>query len=199
MNGIEKITARLAAEAQEEIDIIESGAKQKCGEIKAEYEKKAKAEYDRRIASGKKAVEDRVQRLGSAAEMEAKKSTLAFKQEMVAKAFGRAVELINEMPRKEYVAFLASQAAKAAGSKGGVLVFNEKDRDKLSADVLKSAEALLKKDGIAAKLSVAEDTRDIPGGLIVRQGDIEFNCAIDTLVQLYRSELSPQVAEILFA
>ena len=195
MNGINKITAKLAAEAQAEIDQIEAEAAAKCGEIRAEYEKKAAVTYKKRIASGEKACEDRAQRLGSAAEMEAKKSILAFKQEMVSKAFERAVASIAEMPKEKYVAFLASQAAKAAGDGDGELIFNAKDRDALGQDVVKAAA----EKGAKGKLTVSKQTRDIPGGLVVRQGNIELNCAVDTLVSLYRNELAAQVAEILFA
>ena len=91
MNGIEKISDRLVAEAEAEIAALNAETKAKCDEITAEYQKKAQEEYQSRMAEGVKAAETRLQRLGSAAEMEAKKSILAFKQEMVAKAFADAM------------------------------------------------------------------------------------------------------------
>ena len=199
MNGINKITAKLNADAQKEIDAVLQEADRKCAVIRKEYSQKADEAYKRAYENGARAVEDRVQRLGSAAEMEAKKATLAFKQEMVSQAFDRAVTMIRDMPRKEYIAFLSNQAVKASGGKDSVLVFNPRDRDELGERVAKSAQTQLSKQGTPCTLTVAEDTRDIPGGLIVRQGDIEMNCAVDTLVHLARGELSAQVAEILFA
>lgn len=199
MNGIEKITAKLKAEAQAEIDALNAETAAKCDEIKKEYDKKAQDEYWKRIQAGTKNCEDRVQRLGSAADMEARKSILAFKQEMVSKAFDRAVETISQMPREEYVAFLAGQTARAASNGTEELIFNAKDKKEVGADTVKAANALLKEKGIAGCLTVSEETRDIPGGLIVKQGDIEVNCSVDILVQLYRNELASQVAEILFA
>ena len=65
--------------------------------------------------------------------------------------------------------------------------------------VAKAANAALERRGIRGGLSVSADTRAISGGVIVRQGNIEVNCAVETLVQLRRSELASQVAEILFA
>ena len=62
----------------------------------------------------------------------------------------------------------------------------------------KRANAMLKEKGREAHLSVSSETADIPGGLILRHGDIEVNCAADTLVGLYRNRLAGQVAGILF-
>lgn len=199
MNGIEKITAKLETEALAEAEAIKAEAAAKCGEIRKEYEKKAQEAYWNRIQAGTKNCESYIQRLSSATDMEARKSILAFKQEMVSRAFDHAVETLGNLPREKYVAFLAGQAARAASSGTEELVFNEKDSREVGADVAKSANALLKANGLPGGLTVSAETRDIPGGVIVRQGDIEANCSIDMLVQLYRSELASQVAEILFA
>ena len=199
MNGIEKITAKLEAEARAEIDSVNAETAARCEEIKKESEKTAQDAYWKRVQAGTKSCENRVERMASAADMEAKKSILAFKQEMVSKAFDRAVENIAQMPREEYIAFLAGQTAKAASTGHEQLIFNARDRKELGADTVKAANALLKKRGVDGGLTVSDETREIPGGLIVKQGDIEVNCSVDILVQLYRNELASQVAEILFA
>jgi len=199
MNGIEKISNRLVADAEAEIAALNEETKQRCDEIRAEYERRAQEEYQTRLAEGVRNAETRLQRLGSAAEMEAKKSILAFKQEMVAKAFADAAERLANLPQEQYVKFLASQAAAAAASGSEELVFNARDKAAVGAEVAKAANALLEQKGVKGALTVSGDTREISGGVIVRQGNIEVNCAVETLVQLRRSELASQVAEILFA
>ncbi len=199
MNGIEKISNRLVADAEAEIAALNAETKQKCDFIREEYEKKAKEEYQSRMAEGVKAAETRLQRLGSAAEMEAKKSILAFKQEMVAKAFSDAAEQLANLPQERYVSFLASQAAAAASAGTEELIFNARDKAAVAPAVAKAANALLEGRGIRGALTVSGETREISGGVIVRQGNIEVNCAVETLVQLRRSELASQVAEILFS
>ena len=151
------------------------------------------------MAEGVKAAETRLQRLGSAAEMEAKKSILAFKQEMVAKAFADEETALANLPEEQYVQFLASQAARAASSGTEELIFNARDQKAVGDKVAKAANALLVRRGVRGGLTVSADTRAVSGGVIVRQGNIEVNCAVETLVQLRRSELASQVAEILFA
>ncbi len=199
MNGIEKISNRLVADAEAEIAALNAETKETCDAIRAQYEQKAQEEYRSRMAEGAKAAEIRMQRLGSAAEMEAKKSILAFKQEMVAKAFADAAEKLANLPKEQYVKFLAAQAAAAAATGSEELIFNARDKAAVGAEVAKAANAALAEKGIKGALTVSGDTRDISGGVIVRQGNIEVNCAVETLVQLRRSELASQVAEILFA
>ncbi len=197
MNGIEKIAARLVADAEAEIAALNEDTRARCDELRAEYEKKAQEEYQSRMAEGVRTTETRMQRLHSAAEMEAKKAILAFKQEMVANAFDAAAERLANLPEEQYVRFLSAQAAAAAAASGsGELIFNARDKAAVGEKVAAAANALLKEKG---QLKVSDETREISGGVIVRQGNVEFNCAVETLVQLRRSELASQVAEILFA
>jgi len=165
----------------------------------AEYGAQAKAVHDSRVAAGKADAEANLQRLGSTAELEAKKSVLAFKQEIIGDVFDDAVKKLANLPKERYVAFLAAQAAQAAVYGTEELIFNQRDAAAVGKEAAKAANALLKEKGIPGGLTVAEETREIPGGVIVRQGDIEYNCAVDTLVQMRRSELASQVAELLFA
>ena len=197
MYGIEKIAARIEADAQAEIDALNAETEARCAEITAEAEAKAAEAYEKRIAKGKADCEVRLQRLGAAADMESRKSILAFKQEMVSEAFAKAVEIIINLPKEEYIEFLASQAAAASSNGYEELLFNHRDQAVADA-AAKRANAMLKENGKEAHLSVSAEVADIPGGLILRQGDIEVNCAVDTLVSLHRNRLAGQVAGILF-
>ena len=40
--------------------------------------------------------------------------------------------------------------------------------------------------------------RPIAGGVVLRQGDIEVNCTLDSLLELSRGSLDAEVARILF-
>ena len=47
-------------------------------------------------------------------------------------------------------------------------------------------------------LTLSEETRPIKGGFIMVDGDIEVNCAFETLVRLQREKLEKEVAGVLF-
>ncbi len=198
MNGIEKITARLMRDAQAEIDAVNAEADAQCAAIIGEYEAKAAEAYEKRMAKGKADCTSRSERMAATADMEQRKATLAFKQEMVGEVFAQAVEAIAALPKDEYVEFLAALAAEAAISGEEEMIFSERDKAAVGAEVVKRANAALKNKGARGTVCLSEETADIPGGFIMRSGNIEVNCSADTLVQLHRASLSSQVAEILF-
>ena len=190
MNGIEKITGRIEADAQEQAKAIAAEAEARCAEIRADYDKQAQDQYWARVRDGVKACEDRVQRMGRLAEMEARKSVLALKQEMVDAAFAAALDKICTMPQADYVAYLAKLAAQAATTGTETLVFNAKDQA--------ACNALLAQQGKPGRLTMSQATRDLRAGFVLQQGDIEVNCAVETIAELCRSDLAAQVAEVLF-
>lgn len=198
MNGIDRITASIEQETAAEIDRLRSETDAKCREIREKYELQAQEEYWTIVKQGMKDCESRVERLGSTAEMEAKKAVLAMKQTMVSQVFELAVKKVCSLPESEYVSFCAHQAAKAADSGFEELVFNERDKAGVGKKVAREANALLAERGLPGKLTVSEETRDIRGGLLVKQGDIEANCSVESLAAAYRSEMASQVAGTLF-
>lgn len=199
MNGIEKITGRIEADAQEQAKAIAAEAEAKCAEIRADYDKQAQDQYWARVRDGVKACEDRVQRMGRLAEMEARKSVLALKQEMVDAAFAAALDKICAMPQADYVAYLAKLAAQAATTGTETLVFNAKDQAACGQAVVDAANALLAQQGKPRPAHHEPGhARPAVPGFVLQQGDIEVNCAVETIAELCRSDLAAQVAEVLF-
>ena len=86
MNGIEKITARIDAQTQEEIDRLLADAKEQAAQITAQYRAQAETERASLTARSEKAAQEREERLVSVAQMEARKVTLSARQEMVERA-----------------------------------------------------------------------------------------------------------------
>ena len=198
MTGIEKITGRIEADARAEAAQITAEANARCAEIRAAYEKKAEDAYWETLRSGIKDAEDRADRLGRLAGMEARKSTLNLKQSMVSEAFEKALQSICDMPVGEYVTAMAKLACKAASTGSEAVVFNAADRERCGADVVAAANVLLQEQGREGNLTLSADTRPIRAGFLLQQGDVEVNCAVETLSELCRGELAGRVAAILF-
>jgi V/A-type H+-transporting ATPase subunit E len=199
MNGIEKITARILAEASAEAEAILAAARAQAEEIGADYEKKAQEEYQSCMRAGALNTQQRVQRMGNTARLEAKKEILALKQELIAEAYTKAREMILNLPQEEYVAFLAAQAGKAAISGDEEIVLNAADRAKVGEQVVAAANALVKERGLEPKLVLAEATAAVSGGLLLRKGAVEVNCGLDSLVEMSRNSLDAEIAAVLFA
>ena len=198
MNGIDRITDRIEADAREQAKAIIAEAEAKCAEIRKENEKKAQERYLQLIRNGTKDCESGLERRKSAAEMDAKKSVLALKQDCVAEAFDMAKRRLADMPEDSYVGFLASLAASAAADGSGEIVLSARDRERCGKAVLERANAALAAEGLTPALTLAADSREISGGLILRQGGVEVNCSIEALVEALKGPMTAEVARTLF-
>ncbi len=198
MNGIEKITARIEADAREEAAAIRREAERKSAALRAEFDAEAQNAYQKLIRDGVKATEQRVERLLRAAEMDSKKEILSVKQEMVSKAFVLALKKIADLPEDEYAGFFGKLAAEASRSGAEEIIFNEADASGRGKKVVKAANDHLKDKGMHGKLTMSAEKRGITGGFILKDGDIEVNCAAETLTESVRSEMAARVAEVMF-
>lgn len=198
MKGTEKIIAHIRADGDAEAKKILDAAAKQAEEIRAASFKEALSEYERLMEAGNAECEDILSGSRRIAEMEAKKSVLSVKQEMISAAFDAAREEIVNMPRDKYTQFLARMAAEAAASGMEEIVLNARDKAEVGKSVCKAANELLSAKGTPGKLTVSEDTADISGGVIVRFGGIETNCSIDALIRQRRSGLSTEVAAAMF-
>ena len=194
MDGIEKITGRIAADAGREIDEINAEARRQADEILARYEAQAKRESEEILSRGKRNADERVERLASVAQLDARKLELAAKQEMLSKAYDLALEKLVNLPDKDYVTLLADLAVKASSTGKEAVIFSQKDRTRYGKQVVTQANERLK-DG---HLTMSEQTRPIQVGLILSDGDVEVNCTFETLVRLQRGEMDREVAKVLF-
>lgn len=228
MNGIEKITARIETDMKAEVEEILKSAEAKAAEIRADYEAQAKAQAEAAAAAGREAAERQKERLESAAKMDAKKELLAAKQACLDEAFEAARKKLLSLSEDEYVELLAKLAVKAAKTGREELIFNARDKARVGAKVVSKANALLaaavapelpaevkdsKVGGIIAKvvnganalmqgtamLTLADETREMEGGVTLRDGNVEINCAFETQLRVLRNNMAAEIAAILFA
>lgn len=192
MKGTEKIIAHIEADADAQVRAILAGAEAKCADIRAKYEEEASRLYSDRIRDGVRACQDQEDGALRISRMEARKSVLAVKQEMVEKSFDLALEKITALPEDRYVAFLAGLAKNAAVTGEEEVILNARDRAAVGEKLIQAVNA----DG--AHMTLSDETRDIKGGLILRRGSIEANCSAELLVELCKGEMASKLADILF-
>ena len=227
MNGIEKITQMSQSEAQTEIDGVLEAARRDAAETAARYEAQARAESAELAAKQEKAAAEREERLVSVAQLEARKTALAAKQEMVERAYALALEKLCTLPEEKYITVLAELMAEAAATGREEVIFSDRDRERVGkAAVAKANELLARKtapelpreltetrvgaildkavasvSAIAqgtAMLTLSPETRPMSGGFILQDQRVEVNCTFDTLVRLQRAETAGAVAKKLF-
>ena len=193
MNGIEKITQRIEADAQTEIDRILSEAREEADQITGRYKAQAEAEAASLAARNKKTAAEREERLVSVAQMEARKVQLAAKQEMVEKAYDLALEKLCAMPDARYTEVLAGLLVQASSNGREEAIFSPEDRERVGKAAVDKANAASGK-----QLKLSKETRPLKGGFVLRDENIEVNCTFDTLVRLEKAETTGAVVKKLF-
>ena len=194
MNGIERITQRISADAQAEMDRVLGEARAEAEKITAKYQAQAAAEAADLDARNKKAAAEREERLAGTAQMEARKAALAAKQEMVEKAYDLALQKLCSLPEEKYTAVLAELLVRASSTGKEEVIFPGAARRKVGKAAVEKAN----QEG-GKNLTLSGETRSIPGGFILRSGSVEVNCAFDTLVRLQKAETAGDVVKKLFA
>ena len=227
MNGIEKITGQIDADIQKEIDDLTAQAQAQAAEIGAGYDRQAQEQTQAILERGKRDAALRRERLGSVAQLEARKLTLSATQEMVGRAFDLALQKRVDLPEADYIALLARLAVEASRTGREQVIFSQKDRARYGKQVVTQANEILARrvapklpedltasragavldrvvTGASAVLSgtgmltLAEEARPMAGGLILRDGRVETNCSFEVLIRLQRGALSAEVAQVLF-
>ena len=216
MNGIEKITGQIDADVQKEIDELPAQAPAQAAELSGAI-----------LPTGTQDAAQREERLASVAQLEARKLVLAAKQEMVGKAFDKALADLAALPDEQYVALLADLAVKASRTGREQVIFSQKDRSRFGKAVVTRANEILARrvapklpdeltetkagavldkvvTGASAvlagtgMLTMAEETRPMAGGLILRDDKVETNCSFEVLIHLQKEDLAAEVARALF-
>ena len=194
MNGIEKITQRIASDAQAEIDRILGDARDEAARITANYRAQADAEAQELADKNERAAAEQEERLISAAQMKASRLQLAAKQEMVEKAYIQALDKLCAMPKEQYVDVLAKLLVEASSNGKEEAVFSKEDREQVGKAAVEKANQISGK-----QLRLSEETQPIRGGFILKDKNVEVNCTFETLVRLQKAETAGAVAQKLFA
>lgn len=227
MNGIEKITGQIDADIQKEIDAISAQAQAQAAEIGAGYDRRAQEQVQATLERGRREAALRRERLGSVAQLEARKLVLSTKQDLVGRAFDLALQKLTELPEADYIALLARLAVDASRTGQEQVIFSQRDRARYGKQVVTQANEILARrvapklpDDLTASragaildrvvtgasavlsgtgmLTMAEETRPMAGGLILRDGRVETNCSFEALIRLQQGALSAEVAKVLF-
>ena len=204
MNGIEKITGQIDADVQKEIDAALDQARAQAKEIEARYESQAQTQGEALRRKGEQDAALRRERLVDVARLEARKTLLAAKQDLVGQAFDLALKKLLELPDQEYIALLAKLAVAASRTGREQVIFAQKDRSRYGKQAVTMANDMLAKQAgphadHTSMLTLAEESRPMAGGLILRDGRVETNCSFEVLIHLQRDALSAEVARALFA
>lgn len=199
MNGIENIIEKIRAEGDAEAEAILKKGKAESDAILAQYDKKAETECARILSAAEKRAAEITRRITSAAELEARKSLLKKKQELIEQAFQLSKEKLAALDERSYLALLTRLVSDGAASGREEVLFSPADRARYGKQVVVEANRLIALRGLPGEMTLSADSRRISGGAVLRDGRVEINCALDTILRLKKEELALEVAAALFS
>jgi len=198
MNGAEKIKERIISDARERAGKILEDARLEAQNIIKAAEKHA---FQRVAIITEKAKEEAAlykERFRAAGEMDARKSILKIRQEIIDEAFSTAVSRVADLPDDQYSQFMEDVLLNVIINGEGTLVLNNRDRQRLGQRFVGKINEKLKNTGKKAELKLSDDVLDSCGGFIVRYGEMEINCTLEVIINMIRPNLETEVASILF-
>lgn len=191
--SIEKITSAIIDEAQAECEQILNAADTKNRGVITQLKNRIKIETDIAVKNAQEERERIISRKKSVADIDSKKIILARKQKIINDCFEEAVEYITSMDEDRYIKFLVKAGIEAGFSEGS-LIFNEKEKETIGQKVADELNKVVQE----GKFLLAEETRKIKGGYMLRKGQIYINNSVEAMVEDKSRELTAGVAEILF-
>ena len=220
MTGLEKITERIASEAREKARLCLQEAEEDCRRIAQEYAARAEAARERikkeSLARGEaliarsrtEVVTQRRELLATARAEMLDRAFAAAGEELRSTDYGKYRELLTallvcallEQDRTERESLAMGDEVEAVDR--FEVLLNAEDRERFGKAVVEGARKITERRiGVqkAQKLCLGEGAAEIDGGLILRFGDVELNCALSVLLADLRGEMEGKVAAVLFA
>lgn len=205
--GIEKITDRIIAEARAEYDAAVKTAEQEAASVLAAAKIQAEQLLEDAEKNGEQEKEKLIRYRKSTADIDAAKTVLAKKQEILSACFQKAEDAIIGMKEEAYIELLVSLGT-AVDMYGGKLLFNAEEKARVGqrvCDGLNAAIAALRREKYGDELqyterfTLEEGVGTMKGGYIVSYRSTFADCTIESLVREYRMELAGEAAKLLFA
>ena len=163
------------ARGQKEVDAILKAAQDKVDKEMDVFDRNAQAEAEK--AASKEI---------SGAEMQAKKTILEAKQNILAEVIAEAEKRLLSLEDAEYAKVIGGMLERLDKSLGTEIIVSAKDNSRLAAVVAEKGFVL------------SEKTADISGGFIVKNGDIEYNYSFESIITVEKEEIQQIAAKILF-
>jgi V/A-type H+-transporting ATPase subunit E len=195
---LEKLIERILREAEEKAERIRSEARTRRTEMISEADREAEEQYLRKVNAARRSWDEEKKQRVTMAALEARKSILEQKQEMIREVFDRALEAMREMQEDRYMDLIIGFLLGMIEDGGGELVLSPHDRERIGEEVILKANAAFERAGKRGRITLSSETWDISAGFVLQTDGIEINNSVEALISSKREELEPQVARMLF-
>ena len=194
MNGIEKISETILADAKQRADAVLAEAEASALALRKDAHARITRDTDAALAASGFRAADIEEKSRLASGLERKKMLQGERQRLISEAFDKALDALVNLPDERYRALLVKLAKDAlSDGLGGEILLNKRDFSPHGEAVLKAIQS-----EVGAEVTLSADTAPIIGGLVIRRGKIELNCALDVIVRMLSEQAAFEVSNALF-
>jgi V/A-type H+-transporting ATPase subunit E len=195
---VEKLKHKIMEEAEGEAAKITGEASEQAGAIKAEAEGEAERIAEEGESRAEAEAAEHVRRKVSLRELEMRKALLREKGKVLDEVFRRALEELRRRDREGSYGLTRDLLVKTIESGDEEIVLSREDRSAVGGSFIQDINERVKQGGKRGEVKLAEETRDIKGGFILRRGRVEVNASFETLLEMLKDDVETEVAGILF-
>ncbi len=195
--ALEDITSRILGKAGAEAEAILAQARERASRRKEETSQRIAHEVALATRAAQEEAKAHYERLVASAHLEARKRELEAKRALIDEAVDAALASIPTQGEERYLAFLQKLLLEAPLTGVVEVLVAPKDRALLERR-LGSLQQALRDAGRDLTLRLADDARDIDGGLILRQGRIEYNASLAAMKRFRQQVLREGATRALF-
>ena len=187
MGNGQNIIDKILSDARAEAAKIEEAAMAEAEAIISAAQAKAEKEAIKAEEAGKDDAEKAASKEISSAQMKAKQMILATKQQCIEEIVAAAKAQLNGLEGAEYKVVILSMLTGAKVEEGSEIVLSAVDKEAFGKDIEKLG------------YKVAEETREVGSGFVIKKGDIEYNYSFESIISVEKEDIDQAAAKILFA
>jgi len=196
MNGVDKIISKIEGDAKAEMQYIKADAMQEAKKILDEARRQGEQEHTKIIERGKKDIDTSVNRIKSGARIDAMRTVIGAKDQVISWCFAEAREALGKLTNtKKYEIILRNLTTDGVKFVGNdvVVLSNKKDKH-----LVKKVISGMPKKGL--KISVGKEDIDTIGGVVVKSksGDVIVNNTFEAILERQSNELRHEISRILY-
>ncbi|MCR3922036.1 MAG: V-type proton ATPase subunit E [Firmicutes bacterium] len=198
MSGAEKLRERILFEANSQAEVVLAEAQQKAAAILAHGQETAAAKKAAVLEDATKQAQERLRRAQTIAELDARKAILSAKENCIEETFEKSIARLQALEPLAYKELLYTMIVAASQTGTEAIIVSQADRVLFTDELLLRINQALLQQGKLGKLTLATESREMQGGFVLREDDVEINSSFNSLLRMQRDQLEPDVAAILF-
>jgi len=196
--SLNKIIDQIEAETRQKSDHIMKEARTKAEQIEKQSLEEAKLMKGKILEQAKQNAQERERRMLQMAQLSGKKEILAEKQRAIHSIFTAVLDRLAGLEQGKYRKMLKHMLLGVVKTGKEEIIVSPKDRKILDRDWIESVNhELIKGKGLPGKLRFSDETRDISGGFILKEGRIEVNGSFEAILKYNQSEMESLIADFL--